>query len=255
MISKNTIKLVKSLNKKKYRDKHKLFIAEGDKTVQEVLDSSFEVVELIATESFLIQHDKTALRAKKISETTPEQIKKASLLKAPQNCLAVCKLPDSEKLPQQLNNHTLFLDGIQDPGNLGTIIRTCDWFGMNPLLCSSDTADIFNPKVIQASMGSICRVSVYYSRFDAAARLAGRSGMPIYGAYTKGQNIYKSPLPAKALIVLGNEGNGIRQQLDHYIQNKISIPVFQDKKNKPESLNVAVTAAIICSEFNRIKFT
>jgi len=250
MISKNTIKLIKSLALKKYRQKHRLFLVEGDKNVLEVLDSSLKVESLYATSGFLQEYESSVKKAKKVYEATAEEIKKTSLLKSPQNSLAICFLPETKDLPAKLDSFTLYLDGIQDPGNLGTIIRTCDWFGVHNLYCSEDTADVFNPKVIQAAMGSFTRVQIHYTDFIEVEKIANASSVKIFGTFMNGSNIYNSRLPENALVVLGNEGKGIRKEAENGIDQKISIPRFGNN-NKPESLNVAVSAAIICSEFKR----
>lgn len=251
MLSKNTIKLIKSLAHKKYRQKQKLFLVEGDKNVNEVLGSEIVVKSLFATSDFLSENEGSAKNAENVENATAEEIKKASLLKSPQNALAICLLPKTSELPQNPGSFSFYLDGIQDPGNLGTIIRTCDWFGIENLFCSEDTADIFNPKVIQATMGSFTRVKVYYTGFHELKEMTRASDMKIVGTFMDGENIYKNELPGKALVVLGNEGKGIRKVAEQEIERRISIPRFQNG-NKPESLNVATTAAIICSEFKRV---
>lgn len=255
MISKNKIKLIKSLAHKKFRIQEKLFLTEGDKNVLEVLNSSIRVRELIATETFLTLNKSFLSKAETVTIADSEEIKKVSLLKQPQNSLALCVIPPANKLPEQITGLCLYLDGIQDPGNMGTIIRTCDWFGMELLFCSPDTADVFNPKVIQASMGSFGRVKVVYTPFDDVADLTIGSGAKIFGAYPEGKNIYSLSHETNALVVLGNEGKGIRPDVKDKIGIKLSIPSFSQKSSGAESLNVAVAAAIICSEFKRKSVT
>jgi len=250
MISKNTIKLIKSLALKKYRQKHGFFLVEGEKNVVEALESEIHVKQLFATNDFIQNNRKVIKNAAKSEEVTTGEIKKASLLKTPQNCLALCSLPEKMELPEKLDSFSFYLDGIQDPGNLGTIIRTCDWFGIENLYCSDDTADVFNPKVIQATMGSFTRLKIYYTVFSDLQKIANASGIKILGTFMDGVSIYKNQLPKNALVVLGNEGKGIRKEVEQGIDQKISIPRFQ-KENNPESLNVAVSSAIICSEFKR----
>lgn len=252
MISKNTIKLIKSLEQKKFRIKEKAFVVEGDKNVSELLDSKFKIEKLFATRVFLEKNISIINDLKTISEVTKEEIYHASLLKSPQNSIAICTLPDSKKLPEKLDKKLkIYLDDIQDPGNLGTIIRICDWFGVDQLFCSPNTADMFNPKVIQSSMGSFCRVNVYYSPFDQVSMLAKDSYCAIYGALLTGENIYTQKLPENALLVMGNEGNGINWEIERSIVNKIKIPEFNKNEKSAESLNVSVATAIICSEFKR----
>ncbi len=250
MITKNKIKHIKSLAQKKQRQKQGLFLAEGDKNVLEVLHSSLQVVELVATGSFLQKNKPLVLNAQKITEASSEELKKASLLKSPQNALAICAIPDTDASIDQLPAFSLYLDGIQDPGNLGTIIRTCDWFGADRLFCSPDTAAIYNPKVIQATMGSFCRIQTVYTPFEKLVPLAEASKVPLLGTFPEGENIYRSQLPARGLFIIGNEGRGIRPDVEKQIQSKISIPRF-NTGGRPESLNAAVTAGIICSEFRR----
>ena len=252
MISKSTIKLIKSLAIKKYRIKEKLFLVEGDKNVLEVLHSKYIVTQLFATKTFITENLESLINAKQTVELIPEEIKKASLLQNPQNCFAVCTLPSTPELPGKLKrNLSLYLDGIQDPGNLGTIIRICDWFGIDHLFCSPDTSDLYNPKVIQASMGSFCRVNVYYTPFEPLGKLANDSKIPIYGAFLNGKNIYTEKLPNQALLVVGNEGKGIRGTVEEQITKKIMIPGLAHIKNSAESLNVSVATGIICGEFKR----
>ena len=251
MISKNTIKLIKSLALKKYRHKHNLFLVEGEKNVAETLESEIQVEQLFATDDFFLHHNKLVRNAKKAEQVTPAELKKASLQKTPQNSLALCALPISKGLPEITGSFSFYLDGIQDPGNLGTIIRTCDWFGISQLFCSEDTVDIFNPKVIQATMGSFSRVKVFYTGFNEIKEMALKSGITVAGTFMNGKNIYESRLPEKTLIVLGNEGSGISIEIENAITQKISIPRITKNNDKPESLNVAVTAAIMCSEFKR----
>lgn len=250
MIGKNTIKLIKSLSEKKYRLKERLFLVEGDKNVKEVLASDFIIEKLFATHSF-IERTSNVEKAKQISEVAKDEISKASLLMSPQNALALCLLPEHESLPENLDSLSLFLDEIQDPGNLGTIIRICDWFGIKQLFCSPGCADLFNPKVIQASMGSFCRVKTWNTEFLPVSQIARKSESIITGAFLDGENIFTEKLPEKTLLVMGNEGNGISADTAVLIQKKIKIPDFSQENTKAESLNVAVATAIICSEFRR----
>jgi RNA methyltransferase, TrmH family len=255
MISKNTIKLIKSLSLKKIRLKENLFLVEGDKNVSEVLESKYKVEKLFATSPFLLNNQPKIKNANLITEVSKEDIYQASLLKNPQNSIALCTLPDIKALPEKPDAGLwVYLDEIQDPGNLGTIIRICDWFGIEILFCSPKTADLFNPKVIQASMGSFCRVVLLYTPFDPVAKLAVSLGVPIFGAFLEGANIYTQKLPPQALLVMGNEGNGISPEIETKIEQKIKIPGFNKNAKSAESLNVSVATAIICSEFKRQNF-
>jgi len=252
MISKNTLKVIHSLALKKNRVKEKLFLVEGDKNVLEILASEFKVEKLFATDTFLNSNSFLVKKATEVNEVSESDIKKASLLKNPQNSLAICTLPEQNNLPEKItNNLSVYLDGIQDPGNLGTIIRICDWYGIREIFCSIDTADVFNPKVIQASMGSFCRVQVWKISFPEIEVISKKSQTEILGAFLEGKNIYTEQLPLKALIVVGNEGNGIRPEIEQKIKNKIKIPSLVESSAKAESLNVSVATGIIISEITR----
>lgn len=252
MISKNTIKLIKSLALKKYRTKEKLFLVEGDKLVLEVLNSKLDIIELIMTPEFEEANDTRFKHIEKLSRVNDKELKQVSLLQSPQNSIAICRIPAQPPLPSTLSkNISVYLDGIQDPGNLGTIIRICDWYGIEYIFCSPDTVDFYNPKVIQASMGSFNRVKFWKCDFDVVKTIAQKSGSPIFGSFMKGQNIYTEKLPKSALLVMGNEGNGIRSEVKAMIDKKISIPNFSTNSVQAESLNVSVATAIICSEFKR----
>jgi RNA methyltransferase, TrmH family len=251
MISKNKIKQIKSLTQKKFRQQEQLFLVEGDKIVLEVLNSPYEIKELFAKDLFISENKNSLTRAGKVTEASHEEIKKASLLKHPQNCLALCILPSRAFPPFKLSGISLYLEGVQDPGNLGTIIRICDWFGMEYLFCSPDTADFFNPKVIQSSMGSFCHVKPVYIEFDELSQLASKSEIPIIGTFADGHNLYNYDLPENALIILGNEGRGIREHVLPKIDIRLGIPSLQMNKSRAQSLNVAVAAGIISSEFRR----
>ncbi len=252
MISKNSIKLINSLANKKNRIKESLFLVEGDKIVAEVLESKFAVEKLYATNSFIVKNKPKIKNEKVVTEVTREDIEKASLMKNPQNSIALCKLPAEKELPIKIDSELgIFLDEIQDPGNLGTIIRICDWFGIEHLFCSPKTADLFNPKVIQSSMGSFCRVNVWYTAFEPVVELASKSEMNILGAFLDGENIYRQNFSTRILLVMGNEGNGISPEIEKMIEKRIKIPEFNKNPKSAESLNVSVATAIICSEIKR----
>lgn len=256
MISKNTIKLIKSLALKKYRKKEKLFVVEGDKLVEEVILSDIEIQTLIITPEFENASDIEFKNVKKISRVNHKELKQASLLQTPQNSMAICRIPSRPPIPTKLgDNLSVFLDGIQDPGNLGTILRICDWYGIEYVFSSPDSVDFYNPKVIQASMGSFNRVKFYDCDFKTAQTIAQNSDSPIYGAFMEGQNIYTEKFPKSALLVMGNEGNGIRNEVKEMVTKKISIPNFSLTPAKAESLNVSVATAIICSEFKRTYYS
>ncbi len=236
MVTKNQIKLISSLQQKKYRKQHGLFFVEGEKVIQELLDSDFVLDELFVTEDIF----KDILNRTVISAS---ELKKISALASPNNSLAVFRIPADDEL--ELSGLILALDSVRDPGNLGTIIRLCDWFGIQHLVCSEDTVDVYNPKVLQATMGSITRVKVSY--LDLKTFLS-QTQLSIFGTFMEGKNIYKSNLPQEGIIVLGNEANGISTAIEQCITHKITIPRFG---NPTESLNVATATAIILSEFRR----
>jgi RNA methyltransferase, TrmH family len=240
MVSKNQIKRITGLHQKKFRNEQQLFIAEGIKVIQELYNSSFEIQEFYSTDSSLQLNNK--VKPDIISET---DLKKISCLKTPNTCLAVFKIAPSK--PIKYEGLTLVLDDIRDPGNLGTIIRLCDWFGIEQLICSEETADVYNPKVIQATMGSIGRVNVVYTSLE---RFLKNTKQPIYGAFMDGDVVYETELPTTAVLVMGNEANGVGATVEALIQKKISIPRF-GKLQKTESLNVATATAILLSEFRK----
>lgn len=254
MISKNKIKQIKSLALKKFRLKEQLFLVEGDKNVSEVLDSHYQVNELYATGEFLVTNKKNTDRSQSIYEVNKDDIKKISFLSQPQNAVALCSIPPQCENISSPTTLSLFLDDVQDPGNLGTIIRICDWFGMDSLFCSPSTVDVYNPKVIQASMGSFCRIKIIYLPFANLMNTAIEMDFPVFGTFPEGENIYQKILPEKALVVLGNEGNGISTEVAGKVNARLSIPSFSNTNKRAESLNVAISAGIICSEFKRRKF-
>jgi TrmH family RNA methyltransferase len=191
-------------------------------------------------------------RVIEVIETTRESIQKASLLQNPQEALALVRQPKNER-PEfdPKNDLTLVLDFIQDPGNLGTILRIADWFGISTVICSENTADTFNPKVVQASMGAIFRIKTWYTPLESFLNEATKDQIPVFGTFLEGDNIYTQPLSKNGLIVMGNEGNGISAEVSKFITQKLLIPTFSLQDNKPESLNVAIATAICCSEFRR----
>ncbi|VXC27169.1 RNA methyltransferase [Flavobacterium sp. 9AF] len=240
MVSKNQIKLITSLQHKKYRKEYQLFLAEGKKVIQEFLDANYELHSLFETEDLFLPVDKS-----KIHTITPSELKKISALTAPNNCLALFRIPVVKRV--ELSGLVLVLDDVRDPGNLGTIIRLCDWFGIETLLCSEETVDCYNPKVIQATMGSLSRVNIVYSNLEK--KLKGNK-LPIFGTFMDGENIYKETLPKEGIIIMGNEANGISSEMEALINKRITIPRFGSLQ-QTESLNVATATAIILSEFKR----
>ena len=240
MVSKNQIKLITSLQQKKYRFANQLFFAEGIKVIQELLESNFELLHLYTT-----QNDFEEVSIEKKTLIQESDLKKISALATPNSCLAVFKIPAEKKISE--SGLIIALDSIRDPGNLGTILRLCDWFGIQQLICSKDAVDIYNPKVVQATMGSIARVNVNYLDLET---FLGQTKLPVFGTFMDGNNIYKTNLPQEGIIVMGNEANGISPEIEKLIENRLAIPRFGTLQ-KTESLNVATATAIILSEFRR----
>jgi RNA methyltransferase, TrmH family len=240
MVSKNQIKLINSLQQKKFRISNNLFFAEGQKVIHELLQSDFKLNHLFATDTVFNDFDVDTKTL--VSQT---ELDKISALTTSNSCLAVFEIPKSKKIEN--NDLIVVLDDIRDPGNLGTIIRLCDWFGIRQIVCSQETVDVYNPKVVQATMGSIARVQVAYCDL---VDFISKSDLPVYGTFMEGTNIYKSELTSKSIIIFGNEANGISEKIEKLIQKRISIPRF-GAIQKTESLNVATATAIILSEFRR----
>ena len=247
MLSKNQIKFIKSLAQKKYRDESACFLAEGNKLVADLLPY-FYCDLLVCESSWLATQEDVKVSQIVIADTG--DINKVSLLKNPQQVIAVFKQPQYELNTIELSEKlSLVLDCIQDPGNLGTIIRIADWFGIENIICSFDTADVYNPKTIQATMGALARVKVHYT--DLIDLLKKHQNLPTYGTFLDGEDIYSKTLSHKGLIVMGNEGNGISPEIAQLITEKLYIPNYPVDRATSESLNVAVAAAVTCAEFRR----
>jgi RNA methyltransferase, TrmH family len=244
MVTKNQIKLISSLQQKKYRLANNLFFAEGVKVIQELLESNFELEHLYVTEAIFDE-----IPTSKKTTISDADLKKISALATPNNCLAVFKIPSRSFGTKSVSEKGLILalDDIRDPGNLGTIIRLCDWFGIEQLICSQETVDIYNPKVVQATMGSISRVTITYVDLED---FIGKTKLPVFGTFMDGKNIYKEKLPTEGIIIMGNEANGISESLEKIIKNRLTIPRFGNLQ-QIESLNVATATAIVLSEFRR----
>ena len=249
MLSKNDIKNIKSLEHKKFRTEKGLFIAEGHKTVLE-LTGKFSCTLLAATQDWLDCHRN--IPAERIEPVTTDELKRASLLQAPQDVIAVFRIPrnEIELADTAQNNLVLALDDVQDPGNLGTIIRLADWFGIKDVFCSKGTADIYNPKAVQATMGALARVRVHYTDLKQSIKELPDS-VPVYGTFLDGEIIYDTKLSANGVIIMGNEGNGITPEIKQSVTHKLYIPNWPKGAPTSESLNVAIATAIVCSEFRR----
>lgn len=238
-LSKNQTKLITGLRQKKYRQEYRLFIAEGIKVVNELLNSNLEVKSLFATDEGVL---KTNMKVNLISEA---DLKKVSVLKTPNKVLGIFKIPEEKEVFEE--GLILVLDGINDPGNMGTIIRLCDWFGVKQLVCSRNTVDCYNQKVIQSTMGSITRVQINY--IDLPEFLSNTK-KTVFTADMNGKNLYTTNLPKEAILVMGNEANGISAKIKQAVNNQLTIPRFGNLQ-QTESLNVATATAILLSEFRR----
>lgn len=250
MLSKSKIKLLRSLEQKKVRNELGLFVAEGTKIVDELLKQQWPVKEIYATTSWegLKKYSKTIV----ISESELSQI---SFQKTPQHVLAVCNMRDCKIDFNELKNSLcLGLDNVQDPGNVGTIIRIADWFGIRHIFSGKGTAELYNPKVIQSTMGAFTRVTVHdVDLISFLNEYKTQTKLPVFGTLLDGNNFYKEKLKPVGIIILGSEGNGITKEVRSYLTQKLYIPSFPDGSQTSESLNVATAAAIICSEFRRLE--
>lgn len=253
MLSKNKIKFLQSLRLKKYRDEYKQFLAEGEKLVNDLLIGSAGIVEIYAQNEWLTEKNfSTNITVYEITET---ELSKISQLSTPNKVVALINYFENQEFNiSQLNTLVLALDDIKDPGNLGTIVRIADWFGITDIFCSKQCVDIYNPKVVQSTMGSIARVHVYYTELSEFLMTASEY-TTIYGALLEGDNIYKSQLTQSGIVVIGNESRGISENIMPYIHKKLKIPSFSlNTGNSAESLNASVATAIFCSEFKRNQF-
>lgn len=256
MISKARIKQIHSLRIKKYRDESGLFVGEGPKVVGEML-TAFPCAYLAATSEWIAAHKDLAANISRIDEVSQEELKKASLQDSPQQVIALFEKnkkirTDNWISPQHLPKEELVLalDCIQDPGNMGTIIRLANWFGIRLIVCSSDTVDAFSPKVVQSTMGALTKVDVVYTGLPAYLQNLEDEIM-IYGTFLNGQDIYSSALEPRGIIVMGNEGNGISEQVSACVNKRLFIPPYPAEATVIDSLNVGVATAIVCSEFRR----
>lgn len=239
MLSKLQIKHIASLRQKKFREKHRLFIVEGEKSVQELIQSDYQIWDIFSAEQGVIRHPKVT----RISEKDLERI---SGLKTPNKVLAVARIPSTKISPKEIKNRLILaLDGVTDPGNLGTIIRVADWFGIDAVLCSTNCVDSYNPKVVQSAMGSLFRIQI--RRVELPTFLRSLKDVPIYGAVLDGENIYEAHLTPIGIIVIGGESHGISREVLERIQVRLTIP----SNRKVASLNAGVATGIVCSEFVR----
>ena len=247
-ISKNKIKFIRSLEQKKVRREERVFLAEGPKLTADLL-GHFRCRYLAATDDWLASHN--TIEADEIDTATIDEIARASLLKTPQDVIAIFdqreEKTDITVIEKQL---CLALDDVQDPGNLGTIIRIADWFGIEHIFCSTNTVDVYSPKVVQATMGALSRVHLHYVSLTELIGTLNKN-VPIYGTLLDGTNIYTQELSTTGLIVMGNEGNGITAEVRQLINRKLYIPNYPEGRDTSESLNVAIATAVTCAEFRR----
>ena len=247
MLSKNKIKYIRSLELKKNRKEEHAFVAEGHKLVGDLL-GHFSCKLLVATRSWLDIHPQ--VEADEVIEVTQEELTRASLQKTPQDVLAIFEQPEYPMNPEVISQSLcLALDDVQDPGNLGTIIRVADWFGIEHIFCSPGTVDVYNPKTIQATMGALARVKLHYCNLPSL--IASLGDVPVYGTFLDGKNIYGEDLGTYGLIVMGNEGKGVSQEVADMVNKRLYIPNYPPQRETSESLNVAMATGIVCAEFRR----
>ncbi len=250
MLSKSKIKFIHSLALRKNRTERRVFLAEGPKLVGDLLGKDKAML-LLATKEWLDRRHENGCLSEEIVEVDEDELSKASLQKHPQQVIAVFCQKKREITPQTLRGRlSLMLDGVQDPGNLGTIVRIADWFGIENVICSHETADIYNPKAIQATMGSIARVNVFYTDIVRLTDMLPEL-FPVYGTLLDGKDIYAQKLTTEGIIVMGNEGNGLSENMRKKVNRSLYIPNFPLGRKTADSLNVAIATSVICSEFRR----
>jgi TrmH family RNA methyltransferase len=251
MLSHNQVKYINSLKIKKYRQLHNVFIVEGEKGVNELLKSSLKPVKLFALSEWLHKNSITLTEQNiEWQEITEGELKKVSDLVTPNQVLAIAELPETDVTKaNEFAGMTLVLDGIRDPGNMGTIIRTADWFGIRTIICSNDSVDAFNPKVVQSTMGSFARVSIFYTDLNDYFKNIAKD-IPVFGALLEGPDITQKTFTRPGIIIIGSESHGISKQLISYVNEPLHIPriSFSNNENQAESLNASIANGIICYE-------
>lgn len=253
MLSKNKTKFINSIKKKKYRELSRCFFVEGEKLVDELLHSNIQITEVLSTSDWLDKNKHNLPSDIEISEITDADLKKISSLTTPNKVFAIAKQPKFSFNKDEIQNElSLILDNINDPGNLGTIIRIADWFGIKNIFCSIESVDVYNPKVVQASMGALYRVKVHYVDLESfLLEFSQLENFRIFGTFLEGENIYNEKLDKNGFIIMGSESHGISEYLKPHINKKLFIPNYPGNVKTSESLNISVATAIICSEFRR----
>lgn len=257
MISKTKARLIHSLSKKKYRDKHGMFLVEGEKMVTELLESESghapPVKEVLATTEWLVENRHLpGLQESQVTEASADELKSISMLVTPQPVLALVAVRNEAPDPAILSEKTVLgLDAVRDPGNLGTIIRTADWFGIRHIICTPDSVDVYNPKVIQATMGSWARVRVYYTDLNRLLREPALEGKAVLGTFLEGESIYSRTIEQHPVILFGNESRGLSSGYHELVTRRITIPSYAENAGKAESLNLATSVAVVCAELRR----
>ena len=257
MISSSKSKLIRSLQQKKFRDQHRLFLVEGEKMVRELVtggpEISYHIRELFASPEWIERHSSMLKQSGiEIKEAPQAEIKKVSNLVTPQAVIALASIPHrSFSAKVLMNTPVLAFESIRDPGNLGTIIRTADWFGIRHIVCTPDSTDLYNPKVVQSTMGAITRVQVHYQDLETLLESRELEGKTSFGTFMEGENIYETTLEPDPLILFGNESHGLSDRLSPLIKRRITIPSFSPICKGSESLNVASSVAVVCSELRR----
>ena len=251
MLSKAKIQLIRSLEQKKYRAQHGLFVLEGGKAVREALVSVLTVEYLLAKPAWL--ELQSSIRANHIIEVNDKELSQISFQKTPNCAMALVRIPNYPlDMAELTGGLSLYLDQVQDPGNLGTIIRIADWFGIRHVLCGAGCADPFNPKTVQSTMGAVIRVKTHQTDVGFFEQMkTHQPDFPVFGAFLDGKNLYHTPLTTKAVIVMGNESKGISNAVAQHVNQRLLIPPYLPDEPASESLNVATAAAIICAEFRR----
>lgn len=246
MLSKNKLKYIKSLQIKKNRKENGLFLVEGAKSVLELIQSDFQVTSIYVTEEFLQSYKhQIPQELKNLEVVTVKDLEQAGTFSSNDAALAIARQKENTSFPINKNDYVIMLDDVRDPGNLGTIIRTADWYGIKKIICSESTAEFYNPKVISSTMGSFTRVQIYYTNLEEY--LSKNTGLPVYGTLLEGQSIYKIDFAEGGVILMGNESAGIHHELFKFINQKITIPKF----GEAESLNVGIATAIVCDNIRR----